>query len=42
MIFFENATVWTMAGKTYEKGCILVDGGKIAAVGRRRARSAST
>lgn len=33
MIFFENATVWTMAGKTYEKGCILVDGGKIAAVG---------
>lgn len=33
MIFLENAAVWTMAGRDYERGCILIDGGKIAAVG---------
>ena len=35
MIFLENAAVWTMAGRDYERGCILIDGGKIAAVGER-------
>lgn len=33
MIFLENAAIWTMAGRDYERGCILIDGGKIAAVG---------
>lgn len=35
MIFLENATIWTMAGKDYARGCILIDGRKIIAVGER-------
>lgn len=33
MIFLENAVIWTMAGQDYANGSILIDGGKIAAVG---------
>ena len=34
MIFLENAVIWTMAGQDYANGSILIDGGKIVAVGR--------
>jgi len=33
MTFLENAVILTMAGKTYENGSILIENGKIAAVG---------
>lgn len=33
MILIKNGKIYTMAGKIYEKGCILVDRGRIAAVG---------
>lgn len=33
MIFLENAVIWTMAGQDYANGSILIDGGKIVAVG---------
>lgn len=33
MMLIKNGKILTMAGKTYEKGCILVDNGKIVQVG---------
>lgn len=33
MILIKNARLMTMAGKDYEKGCVLIDGEKIADVG---------
>lgn len=33
MIFIKNGKLYTMAGKVYEKGSILVEGGKIAEIG---------
>ena len=31
-----NATVWTVSGETIENGTVVVEDGKIAAVGKRR------
>ena len=33
MLLLKNAKVVTVTGETYDKGCVLVDGGKIKAVG---------
>lgn len=33
MILLKNGCIYTMAGTTYEKGYVAIDGGKIAAVG---------
>lgn len=34
MLYIHHGTVYTMAGKTYENGAVLIDGGKIKAVGK--------
>lgn len=35
MIYIHNASVWTMVGQDYENGCILIENGKIKAVGEQ-------
>ncbi|SHO46673.1 amidohydrolase [Anaerocolumna xylanovorans] len=35
MLFIKNGKVFTMAGKTYERGCVLIKDGKIAFVGEK-------
>ncbi|HBN84668.1 MAG TPA: amidohydrolase, partial [Clostridiales bacterium] len=34
MLFIKNGLVYTMTGEVIENGCILVDDGKIVAVGK--------